>query len=213
LIVVPREACIRLDEWFKKQTDDNLKESFYSGAGAVGITRVDAAGKLVRDGDGNIVKDKADGVAADLFIRLKVCENGKTPAFASGPFDALDAVEPSRLRDGYELKLFPRRKPLASPTQIWTDDKDLLNETIFSSWTRMTERIDLPGSKNDGALKGLAEHMDGQDTSFVFLARILMPAAQAANARPERVAGDVLVDNHIRPFVYTAGALFQLMKP
>ena len=35
-------------------------------------------------------------------------QRGKTPAFAVGPFDATDAVVPSRLRDEYELRLVPR---------------------------------------------------------------------------------------------------------
>jgi hypothetical protein len=41
-----------------------------------------------------------NGVIADVFLNFVVCERGKTPAFASGPFDALDAIAPSRLRDG-----------------------------------------------------------------------------------------------------------------
>jgi hypothetical protein len=96
LIEVPRRACLRLNRWFRSQPQDDL-----------------------------FLNPSANGVIADVFIRFVICDRGKTPAFAAGPFDALDAVQPSRLRDGYELSLRPRQEdnpPLpVSPWQIQSE--------------------------------------------------------------------------------------------
>ncbi|MBE7384883.1 MAG: hypothetical protein F6J95_026150 [Leptolyngbya sp. SIO1E4] len=93
LVEVPRLACLRLNRWFRSQPQDDL-----------------------------FLNASVNGVIADVFIRFVTCDRGKTPAFAAGPFDALDAVQPSRLRDGYELSLRVRQEdtpPLpVSPWQI-----------------------------------------------------------------------------------------------
>jgi hypothetical protein len=81
LIEVPRPACLRLNRWFLSQPQDDL-----------------------------FLNPAANGVIADVFIRFVTCDRGKTPAFAAGPFDALDAVQPARLRDGYELSLRVRQE-------------------------------------------------------------------------------------------------------
>ena len=206
LIEVPRPACIRLMRWFDAQSNDDLAQALYTGGEAALVSRVDDAGAVVGT-------DSIDGVVADLFIRFVVCERGKTPAFASGPFDALDAVQPSRLRDGYELKLLLRKeRPLRLPEQVWPAQGALLPNAIFDAWHRTTDRTEIQGQKNASELKPLHEHAAGQDTSFVFLARVVLPAeAVEGNPRPRRTPGDVRIDNHIRPFVYTAGALARVM--
>ena len=61
LIVVPGPACRRLDQWYQSQKADDLTAAFHGSFG---------------------------GVVADIFVRFITCERGKTPAFASGPFDA-----------------------------------------------------------------------------------------------------------------------------
>ena len=81
LIEVPRPACLRLNRWFLAQPQDDL-----------------------------FLNPAFEAVIADVFIRFVTCDRGKTPAFAAGPFDALDAVQPSRLRDGYELTLRVRQE-------------------------------------------------------------------------------------------------------
>ena len=50
----------------------------------------------------------ARAVIADVFVRFVTCRQALTPAFASGPFDALDAVQTSRLRDAFEVHLVLR---------------------------------------------------------------------------------------------------------
>jgi hypothetical protein len=156
--------------------------------------------------------DKAPvaGIVADLFIRFAVCERGKTPAFATGPFDALDAVVPARLRDGYQLELRLRKEhPLLEPINPWPATRAQLHDAIFDAWDRAARRDER------GKLKPLLEHVEGQDTTFVFLARLIAPATQPApGARVARTIGaKVIVNNTIRPFVYSAGALEQLIGP
>jgi hypothetical protein len=206
LVEVPRTACIRLARWFDAQTDDDLIQALYVGDQAPNVNTENEDGAVVSN-------DPVEGVVADLFIRMVVCERGKTPAFASGPFDALDAVEPSRLRDGYELRLFLRsERPLRQPDQAWPTDNALVHQAIFDSWDRTTDRTDIPGQRGASELNPLDEHLAGQDTSFVFLARVVIPAELVdGEARPRRIEGDVRIDNHIRPFAYTAGALARLM--
>lgn len=212
IIEVPRAACIRLKRWFDEQNEDDLVQALYAG---------DEAPLVNREGVDGVVEgtDQVAGIVADLFIRFVVCERGKTPAFASGPFDALDAVEPSRLRDGYEIKLFLRQEhraddpssSLPMPEKIWPADSGHLHAAIFDAWHKATDRTEVPGAKGASALKPLREHTAGQDTSFVFLARVVLPA-ERVEARPQvrRIEQDVRVDNHIRPFVYTATALARL---
>jgi len=208
-IEVPRAACIRLERWFKDQKDDDLVQSLYTGPDAAKL-RTDVEGET----------KQVDGVVADLFVRFVICERGKTPAFAAGPFDALDAIEPSRLRDGYELKLFLRkraREPAADipllpepEKQVFTNRTEL-HKAIFEVWHKTTDREETPGHVREHDLLPLVEHFVDQDRTYVFLARLVIPGELAAGAsRPTRRTADVEIDNHIRPFVYTAGELARL---
>jgi hypothetical protein len=193
LVEVPRAACIRLGRWFDQQPDEVLERGLYRGAEAVVVDGAPVA-----------------GLVADLFVRFISCERGKTPAFAAGPFDALDAVVPSRLRDGYELRLFVRQErplPLPTPDVIWPTTRAGLPEAIFGAWQQLVER------GQDGELLPLAEHLVGQDPTFLFLARLVMPAepAAAGQRRPTRLpSGPVRVLNGLRPFVYSSAALARL---
>jgi hypothetical protein len=83
LIEVPQPRCVRIRDWFDAQRAEDVR-------------------------DGWLTESGVSTLIADVFVRFAVCERGKTPAFASGPFDALDAVQPSRLRDGVELGLVIR---------------------------------------------------------------------------------------------------------
>jgi hypothetical protein len=191
IVEIPRSACIRLGRWYEQQPADLLERGLFSGAEAVVV-------------DGSPVP----GVVADLFVRFLACERGKTPAFASGPFDALDAVAPARLRDGYELRLFVRQerpppRPAGSP---WPAERAALQEAIFAAWQPLVER------GQDGELLPLAEHLVGQDPTFLFLARLVLPAQPAAAGRqPTRLAGPVRVLNGLRQFAYSSAALARLV--
>jgi hypothetical protein len=165
LIEVPREACLRLRRWFEfiaVQPPDNtlpdagdLRASLHNGA-----------------------------VVADVFLAFHPCDRGYTPAFASGPFDALDASQPSRVRDAYELSLVlrPEENPPtafdawaviqgASPAdRLAAAQRASLNATLALS-------LPPPDHVSDWH-----ENPAGTDPTAVLLARLRIPAAQAADA-------------------------------
>jgi hypothetical protein len=190
LVEIPRTACIRLNRWYDDQDDDLLRQGFHAPSG---------------------------GVVADVFVRFAVCERGRTPAFAAGPFDVTDAVVAARLRDGYTLTLLVREEtdpPLPIPR--WPDlsedpaapdpaaelerRRDLLREAILDAWTEGTAHSDA------GGLEPLPEHAAGQDTSDVFLARLVLPAADG-NPPVRDTTQPVQVLDADRPLVLTTAAL------
>ncbi|MGA2410564.1 MAG: hypothetical protein ABSG46_09285 [Candidatus Binataceae bacterium] len=182
LIELPRDACIRLDGWYRSQTATDLAEGFHAAAG---------------------------GVIADVFIRFMACERGKTPAFAAGPFDATDYVTPSRLRDGYHLDLVIRKEAKPGLPQSSLPDlagesdpakrRAALHQMIFDSWNA-------PGRNRDqNGLVPLAEHAANQNTAAVFLARLIIPAA--AGNPPLRTAAAITPDNDSRAFAYSLSGL------
>ena len=187
IIEIPRDACMRLDVWFQAQNPDDLAQAFHAAAG---------------------------GVIADVFVRFVACERGKQPAFATGPFDATDYAAPSRLRDGYRLDLVLRKTDApALPQNPWPDlasepdavkRRAALHAAIFDSWSAAAHQR----GEND-RLTPLAEHAAGQDTTSVFLARIVIPAA--AGDPPLRTATEVTVDNDSRVFVHPLGLLERLI--
>lgn len=198
LIEVPRAQCIRLDRWYRAEPADRLRQARQS---------VTVAGNPVT------------GVVVDVYIRFVQCERGKTPSFAAGPFDALDAVSPSRLRDGFELSLLARiENPPPEPVSPWPDLLALApeeraaaaREAVLEAWRGGTESL-APGEVPEP----LAEHAQalGQDSGSVFLARLVLPAdpAPEADARPVRILDAPVVVNELRPLVYPGGLLGRLL--
>jgi len=196
IIEVPRNACIRLGVWYDAMAQTNpsdLVEAFHTSVG---------------------------GVIVDVFIKFVSCERGKTPALASGPFDATDAAVPSRLRDSYQLDLVLRKEqptpekpgPPPLPVTIWpdlsaitnADDKlKALRDAIFSNWKEGTDNRDLNGLPDP-----LPEQVENQDPTSVFLARLTVPAT--AGNPPARSSGATITpDNYSRSFVYPIGALMR----
>jgi hypothetical protein len=175
LIEVDRDWCVRLDRWYKAQDPAELDAAFAAGV-----------------------------VTADVFLRFVPCERGRTPAFATGPYDALDAAVPSRIRDAFAFELVLRKEatpPL--PERPWPDfgkDQDKLHDALLDAWHEGTDFLDA-----EGRLLPDVEHVAGQDTTSVFLARVTLPAT--AGKPPARTNADVQVDNRNRRFVYPSGAL------
>jgi hypothetical protein len=212
LVEVPRRACLRLERWFEAQTDTALIESFRNSFSFTPDV-------VTRDGDGRITSVEGGsaevtlgGVVADVYLRFVACERGKTPAIAAGPFDALDAVQPSRLRDGYALDLVPRRGTLDLPDPRFplVDEADpedrarALRDAALDAW--------LEDQWTSRGLPAEAGQQAGQDPASLFLARLLIPATRTGVARPERTAAaEVRVDNHTRAFTYAADALARLV--
>jgi hypothetical protein len=170
--------CIRLARWFAAQPDGVLANALRRGA--------------------------QPAVVADVFLAARDCARGKTPAFATGPFDALDAVVPARLAEEAMLSLLPRAEagepPL--PRNAWPDSADPARrlQAVLGSWNQGTD---------EGGLPPLAEHVEGQDPGALFLARVLIPADPPPGAAGQRPRLDmtrrVSVDNTARPFVWLPG--------
>lgn len=209
LVELPRAACLRLPRWFDaiRDTDggDTLRRAAYDSglAGFVSARMADSGATL-----------PARAVVADVFVRFIACTRGLTPSFAQGPFDALNAVSISRLRDAYELLMVPRAgldtsysglplPPAAAAAGDAdappADRRDALQDAVLHGWE---------GSGHAGGSGGLAhapEQPPEIDPSAVFLARVLLPVT-AANP-PARTADAPLVDNWARRFLPPA-ALF-----
>jgi hypothetical protein len=212
LIEVPRAACLRLRRWFDyvaAQTVDSslpdagdLRTAFHGGA-----------------------------VIADIFLAFHACDRGYTPAFASGPFDSLDASQPSRVRDAYELTLAPRPEanpPLASDpwsgvaTAAVADRAAAARQASLEAW----DTFALPPSDHVGDWH---ENPAEVDPTAVLLARLRIPAAAAPNATsapiadwsaaawpaptpasPAPIEVTPNVDNNVRNFILPAAAVRRL---
>jgi hypothetical protein len=147
-------------------------------------------------------------VVADVFLGFEACERGRTPAFATGPYDALDAVAPSRVRDGYALTLALREHAIV-PVDPWA----AVSGAGASGRLRAAERQMMDAGWPDaqaewddrGTMRPGEEHPPGVDPSSVFLARLFIPLAHASVDRDRGFR--VLVNNHLRRFVYPGPAL------
>ena len=167
MIEVPAAACIRLVKWFEGQQDAPLRLANHA--------------------------DPFGGVVVDLFVRFSPCERGMTPAFASGPYDAIDAVAASRVRDAYTLELVLRTEHAAAPDpdipplpkDPWPDvsamnpaeRRTAVRDAVFQSWREGSD------SWNENGPNRLQEQPDGLDPLSLFLARITIPTtAESADA-------------------------------
>jgi hypothetical protein len=151
-------------------------------------------------------------VVADVFLAALSCARAKTPAFATGPFDALDAVVPARLAEAAQLELVPRAEgdpaPIPSPSNFWpapdaTPEARLA--AVLDAWD-----VGTSATSADGSLDPLAEHVPGHNTSAVLLARVTIPIDLAPGAAPGvrpqlDMTQRISVDNSVRPFIYLPG--------
>jgi hypothetical protein len=180
LIEVPRSACIRVQRWLDAQD--------------VGVL-------------GPLLSVKT-ALTVDVFLRFAACERGLTPAFATGPADALDAAVPSRVRDGYELQLAVREE---DTPPIWTDPWAALRTAAGPARAQTLA----------GLIKGSWQAAQADDTlvpvtldrtlNWVFLARLTVPATVNAG-RVLRTADAATADDvTARPFVCSTAALLDLL--
>jgi hypothetical protein len=212
LIELPRPACLRLERWWETQQaddgGDDLTQASYDDLAPLLSTRAQA--EAGSDGSPPI---PGRAVVADVFVRFIACEQGLTPGFASGPFDALDAVTTSRLQDAYELLLLPRPgldvdDPSAPHTGLPVRGPDLaaivdadersaaLQDAVLDAWPAGGR------AGSAGQLDPLAEHPTGTDPTAQFLARVLIPVN--ADTPPGRDGSAVIIDNWARRFVPSA---------
>ncbi len=202
LIEVPREACLRLRRWF----DYLAAQLPDSGAPDAGDLRA-----AFRDG----------AVVADIFLAFHACDRGYTPAFASGPFDALDASQPSRVRDAYELSLVLRpEKNLPSAFDPWAEIAGDTPEEKLSAATEASldawDMLALPPADHVG---NWHENPENVDPTAVLLARLRIPAGPAPDAasapEPDWSAATwsdpaTNLDNTIRNFLFPPAVLHRL---
>lgn len=203
LVELPRPACLRLQRWWDGHAGgdgDPLRQATYDDPGELLSQRA-------RDSAGNDGLPPMPGraVIADVFLRFLACPRGFTPSFADGPFDALDAVATSRLRDAYELQLVLRPDLTEGPGSLpdrgpdfdaIADDADrvaAMQEAVLDAWPVRGRA----GAPNE--LPPLQEHPVGIDPTAQFLARIAIPV-DGANP-PARDGLAVVVDNAARRFV------------
>jgi len=191
-IEVAYPLCLRPGIWYQQQRSEALENSWH-------------AANATWNGS-------PAGVALDIFIRFAACERGKTPAFAAGPFDTIDAVTAARLRDGYETELILRTEASPpDPENAWpgitgssrAERTAQVRQQIFAAWKESSRSENLDGPDP------LAEHVTGQNTTSLFLARLVIPADQAgAGVAPTRRDGEAIaINNELRPFVLTSNAL------
>ncbi len=189
MIEVIEPWCIRLAHWFAAQKTGDLRAAVQRKP----RTPVKIA------------------VVADLFLSLDDCARGRTPSFAQGPFDALDALVPARLSEqpSFELVLRAEGPPgaIPEPENHWPSSpgskEDQLKAVLGSYGLGQHEGV-------AAELAPLAEHVTGRDPGAVFLARVAIPVKIAADApievRPKLdLAERVHVDNRMRPFIWMPG--------
>ena len=204
LVEVPRLWCLRLGAWFEAQQADDLTRAFREGV-AVAVSD-DSADPP------EATPVTVDGVVADVFLQFSACPRGLTPSFQAGPFDALDAVSPSRVRDGFALELVLRDDPDPQvpepPSTLIADIGDAeeraraTRKAILEGWRGNVEQA-------SGFLPRQREHKRGQDAAAVFLARIVIPAD--AGPPVTRRGDPVVIDNYSRRFVSASPALAQYL--
>jgi hypothetical protein len=225
LVEVPRAACVRVKRWYEGHDASVFNSTVVRTDGNYGI------------GPATGNPDFASGVVADVFLRFSNQPRGKTPALAAGPFDATDAVQPARMRDGYEIRWVLRTEGTVPPVPAapWplpaggvpftnpADPNDLaarrgkVRETILSSWHESRE--DLLGAIRANAflpesMRRDPDTVDGDpDPAWILLSRVVI----GITAGQFEMAGDgtsrprrnskAFVDNEHRPFSLSAAAL------
>lgn len=204
LIEVNGPQCIEIARWFASQSQAKLRIATHNKP--------------------RTPHDKA--VVADIFLSAHVCGRGKTPSFASGPFDALDALVSARIAESPKLELVlrsegnpdpdrpahagPQPSDIPLPQNFWPEPSANNTEkldAVLGSW-------DHGISDNIGeTLSPLGEHVPGRDSSAILLARIAVPVTAENDPQGNVItrfdAGkSLIVDNTIRPFIYFPGKWF-----
>nr|WP_166180937.1 hypothetical protein [Altererythrobacter segetis] len=198
LIEISSAQCIRLASWFAAQDGRYLRAATHDSPKV----------------------PLPQAVVADVFLSAGNCGRGKTPSFASGPFDALDALVPARIAETGHLELVLRMEgnpdpdggpgvpgDVPVPKNFWPGpgaNADAIRKAVLGSW-------DIGFSTNAGeTLDGLQEHVPGKDPSAILLARVMIPVAldrsgPATLSPTLDPTEQVAVDQSIRPLIYFSG--------
>jgi len=198
VVEVSAAQCIRLASWFAAQDGRYLRAATHDSPKT----------------------PLPQAVVVDVFLSVESCGRGKTPSFASGPFDALDALVPARIGETGHLELVLRMEgnpdpdggsgiagDIPVPHNFWPSPgagAEAIRDAVLGSW-------DIGFSTNAGeTLDGLQEHVAGKDPSAVLLARVAIPVALdrsgPATLSPTLDPTEhVVVDQSIRPIIYFSG--------
>ncbi|MFM2410174.1 MAG: hypothetical protein RL481_1002 [Pseudomonadota bacterium] len=201
MIEVPSPQCIQVGRWFANQSQKRLSISTHNKS--------------------RTSFDKA--VVADVFLSAHPCGRGKTPSFASGPFDALDALVAARVAENPRLEMVLRSEGNPDPEAGTDHPADLVKPQNFWPKAGADAKAQLDavmGSWDHGAadtanenLRPLVEHVRGRDYSAILLARIAIAVTAENDARGYTItkmepAKGLTIDNSIRPFIYFPGKWF-----
>jgi hypothetical protein len=218
--------CLRLKKWLDFQDANRDVDQ-------AGLLRSDRLRKSFHPEDPDA--DPAPGekvpgkLIVDVFLRFAACDREKTPAFATGPFDALDAVQPGRIRDAFELQLAPRGEANpAVPESYWAplgsvpkaQRQARFRQLVFGAWDRFRPRDSNDPFANDPVVPDYFDPRN--DKHWIFLARLLIPCTDGGH-QPGGTSDDyksptrdttkpVVVQNEQRAFVYSTAALAQLWR-
>jgi hypothetical protein len=209
LIEVPRAWCLDLTRWWgpaalAADTDDETRR------------RVESLRRAF--------KAPQNKVVADLFIRFLPCGRGKTPAFARGVAEALDATVYARVRDGFELRLMPRSEDAPPrPVDPWANLPGAnpaarlaaLHERQLAGWMTMVAPpppVEVPTELLGVPAPGLpADGSHDPRSQWLLLARVNLPATAATGNGAPRPNGTPTIDNLIRSFVVVPAAVAALL--
>lgn len=202
LIEIPRPVCLRVDAWYEHLRQRALNPGVDGPAPRF-------AESIVRDGG-------SAALVADLYATFVVCPRGRTPAFATGPFDAVDASVPERLRDSAQVDLVLRGGaaaplpvdpwPARGETEAFDDWRRRMELAVLGAWRHGTGALGEEDPPADPSTDG------APTTASILLARVTVPADPADGATPRRLRTEagfptVTVNNHVRRFLYPGSAL------
>ncbi len=212
LTEVPRAACVRLGAWFDAEAaadgGDRVRRAAYRE-----VERFLSARAIAEAGAEGRPSIPARAVVADVFVRFVACARGLTPSFAAGPFEALDAVATSRVRDAYELQLALREGLDDRFDGLPAPGLDLAAIADAAARRARLQDAILDSYPAGGVVAGadgvapLAEHPSGIDPTAVFLARVMIPVG--ATDPPLRDGRGVVVDGWSRRFAPSTMQLAQ----
>jgi len=172
LVEVPVPVSIRLKKWFKYITNPEISGD------------PQAAGLLTKSFIYDVTKKC---YYADIILSFHACDRGWTPAFASGPFDALDASQPNRIRDAYEVRMVLREAKELKCYDPWekvTKDatKKDVQDAILNSWDALE-----PPPSGDQQEDFHEVPAVLKDPTAIRLARLTIPAPSAFAGTPAKV--------------------------
>ena len=218
-ITVSEPYCIDLGAWLTSQFEDTENDSW---------------GALIRDGYEQAIIDSETVDLLWLKVTMRYQENpsGLQPVLATDVNASTDAVKPSRLQDCVLFELVAERPadaatgdhPFAAHNALPTWDTDLANrlsqgerDLIDAASSSEKEQLQLAarllytlGDDNNALVPRQELTITAAELARTLLARVAirLTAARELIVNPRRVS----VNNLVRPFIFNATTLAQLIR-